>query len=109
MTVSRRSLLKSFVAPILTWYVDSKYMQNRGQTVTTMNESDPLGGLHAQTALAITPEGRVELDNWWRHDTDEIYWGTLDGTCLVDPALIERMNSVRIFALKNAPLVKGKQ
>jgi hypothetical protein len=100
-----RDLLKSFIAPILTWNVDSAYMRNQGEVVLTMNESDPLGGGHAQVVLTI-PD-LVVVDNWWRNNRAGIQWGDFDGTGIIDPGLIERMDSVRIFCLKPATFTKG--
>jgi hypothetical protein len=101
-------LLKSFIVPILTWNVDSAYMRNQGQTVTEMNESEPLGGGHAETVLVIPDNGLVIVDNWWRNDALGIRWGCNDGTGQIDPGLIERMDTVRIFCLKPAVMLKGR-
>jgi hypothetical protein len=52
-------------------FVDSAFMRNRGERITTVATNDPDGGGHMMAVLDVT-ESEVVVDNWWGAD-----WGDM--------------------------------
>lgn len=57
-------------------FVDDAFMRNRGDRITSVNQSDPDGGGHMMTVLDVT-ETEVVVDNWWGNDWGDMGIGRL--------------------------------